>query len=505
MKKGNVVKTFKKCAKIATAVYGVTKVPIVKKGLTYAGKRIASKYTRTIRIYDNAQKIRVVLDEIKKINPDITRYYNCRGAETPISNTTFILPVGNKTFAKITAGLGVDGLGEDTNVWALEVIIFGKEFEKVYDQITADYRATEASVLQFNVSGDPNDDDFRAHMSKITERELDTLFYDDGVVEKIVSDIDKFLSRRELYSKRGVTYKMGLMFSGEPGTGKSSLARVLATKYKADLVSVQMSDLDHINLIALGKSLMANPNGSMYIVLLEDIDTYSIDREDKSEENVKNKKKTMSNTDRLNKLLQFLDGPDSPSNVIIIATTNHPDRLDRALIRRGRIDHHYVVSSIMKDTAIKMCGKFGMSNADAEVMLKDSVFPINQGDLQGMILDTLNDGDDPDESLDLAEEIKFDNLQPDESVEVCESEDSSSMNDNNSFDKETEMILRELVSELNNAKSKDDIFDAYLTYRWATTGSTPSFAEDCDDSDEGEEELDENEESDSDEKEYDND
>lgn len=56
----------------------------------------------------------------------------------------------------------------------------------------------------------------------------------------------------------------------------------------------------------------------------------------------------------IKQLLQFLDSSQSPNNVIFIATTNYIDRLDHALVRKGRFDLKIELDDFNKDTARKM-------------------------------------------------------------------------------------------------------------------------------------------------------
>jgi chaperone BCS1 len=60
------------------------------------------------------------------------------------------------------------------------------------------------------------------------------------------------------------------------------------------------------------------------------------------------------NTYILQEFLQFLDGINSPSNVIFVATTNHIDHIDPALLRKGRFDLKYEMNKISYDLAAEM-------------------------------------------------------------------------------------------------------------------------------------------------------
>ena len=105
---------------------------------------------------------------------------------------------------------------------------------------------------------------------------------------------------------------------------------------------------------------------------------------------------------RLNKLLQFLYSNSSPTNVVFVATTNYPERLDSALTREGRFDLAVNVKGIYYDKAFEMCKSFGFADEKIKRILKEIIDdpendidlknkPINQSKLQGIILKNIED------------------------------------------------------------------------------------------------------------------
>ena len=117
---------------------------------------------------------------------------------------------------------------------------------------------------------------------------------------------------------------------------------------------------------------------------MEDIDTLFLNREDGES----------SKDDQaiINKLLQFLDSNTSPNDVIFIATTNHKERLDEALLREGRFDIKVEVKPLKDDEAREFCKSFYLDDKQTEDIITNlhKEFPdkqlINQSTLQARIL-----------------------------------------------------------------------------------------------------------------------
>lgn len=194
----------------------------------------------------------------------------------------------------------------------------------------------------------------------VPKRPFDTVFtkYND----EIKSRLDKFKSNSRFYKESGLTYKIGFLFFGPPGSGKSSLVRAMASYTGWDILYIDINTYNIADAPSFGKQ----------IVLIEDIDCLSINRDPE-----KGKGGTSLQT-----LLNYIDGPLTPSETIFVATTNHIENLDPALIRPGRFDHQYLIDYIDKDMAKEMCKVY---EAD-ESILDDIEFPVSPAIIQNKIL-----------------------------------------------------------------------------------------------------------------------
>jgi adenylate kinase family enzyme len=140
--------------------------------------------------------------------------------------------------------------------------------------------------------------------------------------DALVADLDRFVAKKEFYRTKGINFKRSYLFFGPPGTGKTSVATAIAKHL--------VYTLHVINLASIKDDLvlqrMATYIGRKSVVLLEDIDCVLTDRDVKS--------------DNLNfsTVLNFLDGLYAPSDCVFVLTTNHPEALDEALTRKGRVD-----------------------------------------------------------------------------------------------------------------------------------------------------------------------
>lgn len=138
---------------------------------------------------------------------------------------------------------------------------------------------------------------------------------------ELLADIERFLLRREKYIGLGMNVKYGYLFYGVPGTGKTSAALALAVHLQRPVYVINLANISESDFQSIGGDI---EKGS--VVLFEDIDC------------VMSGRKSKDSKVNFATILNFLDGVYSPSDVIFVMTTNKPEALDDAMLRKGRID-----------------------------------------------------------------------------------------------------------------------------------------------------------------------
>lgn len=153
-------------------------------------------------------------------------------------------------------------------------------------------------------------------------------------MDRVIDHIRQFRSNEEEYEKYGIPFRTGIMLSGTPGSGKTSTATVVANELNMDVYYLSILAMEGDS--DLEASIGRVPENVM--VVLEDIDAVRSTK-DRSEE--KGAADVPNNNDvSLSALLNVLDGMQSPRGVVFVLTTNHPEKLDPALMRPGRVDLH---------------------------------------------------------------------------------------------------------------------------------------------------------------------
>ncbi|AMD21252.1 HEL028Cp [Eremothecium sinecaudum] len=159
------------------------------------------------------------------------------------------------------------------------------------------------------------------------KRMLSSVIFDKGVKESIIADVKEFLQNGQWYHERGIPYRRGYLLYGPPGSGKTSFIQALAGELDYNICIMNLADS---NLSDDRLNYLMNNLPERSIVLLEDIDAAFVKRT-KSEEG-------FINGVTFSGLLNALDGVASSEEVITFMTTNHPEKLDPAVLRPGRID-----------------------------------------------------------------------------------------------------------------------------------------------------------------------
>ena len=175
--------------------------------------------------------------------------------------------------------------------------------------------------------------ELRLHFTK----SYDNVFLSDNNNRLVINALTKWIDNGQIMTSKGIPNKLGLCFTGKPGCGKSSLIYAIANHLEKPVNFIKMNKMTN-NTFYDRISYQDNS-----IVVFEDIDSYPFVRDRKIilENDDKKSKKKCENEDEitLDNFLEVLDGYGYLNKSIIILTTNHPEMIDPAVLRPGRIDH----------------------------------------------------------------------------------------------------------------------------------------------------------------------
>merc|ERR1711963_1120371 len=240
-------------------------------------------------------------------------------------------------------------------------------------------RDSHLKFYLYSPSGDVTEDYFdpTRHYSEFrfeSGKTFDNVFYSQK--KDIVKRLDFFTKNKEWYKQRGIPYTMGFMFYGEPGCGKTSTIKAIANHTQRHIVSVPLNKIktakELLNVFYNTRMNYVDIPLNKRLYVLEDIDAADLkdtvgersmkdDNENEKKDNndsgrespsldmnmnlfgiLKNSsgwdKKFGAQKLTLANLLEVLDGVMEMEGRMLIITTNYPEKLDKALIRPGRID-----------------------------------------------------------------------------------------------------------------------------------------------------------------------
>ncbi|KAK6860970.1 mitochondrial chaperone bcs1 [Apiospora arundinis] len=173
-------------------------------------------------------------------------------------------------------------------------------------------------------------------------RKISTIIMDEETKASLMKDAENFVQSQRWYSSRGIPYRRGYLLYGRPGGGKSSLSLALAGRFGLEIYILNLSNVSASNL----RSLIADLPPRC-VLLLEDVDAVNMtlsrqadsDTQKWEDGNSTNSPRAKAKAGlSLSDLLNALDGVSAQEGRILVMTSNHPEHLDEALIRPGRVD-----------------------------------------------------------------------------------------------------------------------------------------------------------------------
>ena len=181
---------------------------------------------------------------------------------------------------------------------------------------------------------------FWENASRRRQRPLSSVILPTDMSSNLLTDIKDFAASKEWYESMNIPWRRGYLLSGPPGNGKSSIIIAIASEINFEVYVVNLKLVEEDELVSLVSSV-----GEKAIILLEDVDCAFEDRAGKQGIS-------------MSTLLNCLDGVNATEGRVIFMTTNHPERLDPALIRPGRIDLHLELPNATEEQIMGMFNKF---------------------------------------------------------------------------------------------------------------------------------------------------
>ncbi|MCP3680329.1 MAG: AAA family ATPase [Gammaproteobacteria bacterium] len=322
-----------------------------------------------------------------KMNEEIYGFINIsketdNNEKNPMKTEEFQITVSSKV-------LNADELRQTLAEWV-------DEYERLLNSDNSKY----LKYFLYTPSADVSDDyyDATSHYSEFrfeSGKSFENVFYPQK--DDIVKRINFFTNNKAWYKKRGIPYTMGFMFYGDPGCGKTSTIKAIANHTQRHIVSVPLNKIktakELLNVFYNVKMNHKDIPLHKRLYVLEDIDAADLKEvvgersKEKEEENEAREEakeavfdmnllnlikssspigKFEANKLTLASLLEVLDGVMEMDGRMLIITTNYPEKLDKALIRPGRIDLKVKFGPCTTDNIVKMFEHYFETNFPVE-------------------------------------------------------------------------------------------------------------------------------------------
>ena len=185
-------------------------------------------------------------------------------------------------------------------------------------------------------------------------------------------EIVDFLKSPKKYEKLGAKIPRGVLLAGDPGTGKTLMARAVAGEANVPFFSISGSEFAEM-FVGVGASRVRDlfskaKKNAPSIIFIDEIDAVAHKRDARGGAGREDEQ-------TLNQILVEMDGFDNDSGVIVMAATNRVDMLDKALLRPGRFDRHVNVTLPERKDRLEILkvhfkGKPVEENVDLEALAK---------------------------------------------------------------------------------------------------------------------------------------
>ncbi|MCR4584638.1 MAG: ATP-dependent zinc metalloprotease FtsH [Lachnospiraceae bacterium] len=251
-------------------------------------------------------------------------------AEDPTTLTDRMLKLGIKTSSKVENGSGM--ILSILLTYVLPLVIFWIFLGFIFNRVGKG----GGGFSPFSVGKSTA----KMYGGKETGITFKDVAGEDEAKESLVEIVD-FLHNPGKYTKIGAKIPKGALLVGPPGTGKTLLAKAVAGEAGVPFFSLAGSDFVEL-YVGVGASRVRDlfreaEKSAPCIIFIDEIDAIGRSRDSRYGGGNDEREQT------LNQLLSEMDGFDAKSGIILLAATNRPEILDKALLRPGRFDRRIIV------------------------------------------------------------------------------------------------------------------------------------------------------------------
>ena len=235
----------------------------------------------------------------------------------------------------VAEGVNVDNQIIEDNSWIITILSYVLMFAFIFFMM----RMVTKRMSGEGIMGSMGGSKAKVYMEKKTGVTFQDVAGQDEAKESLLEIID-FLHSPQKYTEIGAKLPKGVLLVGSPGTGKTLIAKAVAGEAGVPFFSIAGSDFVEM-FVGLGASRVRDlfkqaAKVAPCIIFIDEIDAVGRSRDSRYGNNSEQEQ-------TLNQLLGEIDGFDSSKGVVILAATNRPEILDKALLRPGRFDRRIIV------------------------------------------------------------------------------------------------------------------------------------------------------------------